>query len=61
MLSAEQVTPLLLHEDRSVRDMAADYFRDGGSQDPTLVPMILEACRRYGVPDKVHGLRQARK
>ena len=56
MLSAEQVKPLLLHEDRPVRDMAVDYFRDGWSQDPTLVPMILEACRRYGVQENVDGL-----
>jgi len=56
MLSAEQVKPLLLHEDCPVRDMAVDYFRDGWSQDPALVPMILEACRRYGVPENVHGL-----
>ena len=56
MLSAEQVKPLLLHEDSPVRDMAVDYFRDGWSQDLTLVPMILEACRRYGVSENVHGL-----
>ncbi len=56
MLSAEEVKPLLLHEDSPVRDMAVDYFHDSWSQDPTLVPMILEACRRYGVPENVHGL-----
>ena len=42
MLSAEEVKPLLLHEDSPVRDMAVDYFHDSWSQDPTLVPMILE-------------------
>ncbi len=56
MLSAIEVQPLLIHEDRGVRDMAVDYFRDGWSQDPTLVPMILEACRRYGAAENVHGL-----
>ena len=56
MLSAEEVKPLLLHEDSPVRDMAVDYFRDSWSQDPTLVPMILEACRRYGVSENDHGL-----
>jgi hypothetical protein len=56
VLSAEEVKPLLLYEDCPVRDLAVDYFRDGWSQDPTLVPMILEACRRYGVSENVHGL-----
>jgi hypothetical protein len=56
MLSAEQVKPLLLHEDHPVRDLAVDYFRDGWSQDTALVPMILQACQRYGVQENVHGL-----
>ena len=39
MLSADEVKPLLLHEDSPDRDMAVDYFHDSWSQDPTLVPM----------------------
>jgi hypothetical protein len=56
MLSAEQVKPLLLHEDRPVRDLAVDYFRSCWSQDTALAPMILRACRQYGVDENVHGL-----
>ena len=56
MLSMEQVKPLLLHEDRPVRDLAVDYFRSSWSQDAALVPMILRACRQYGVDENVHGL-----
>ncbi len=56
MLSMEQVKPLLLHEDRPVRDLAVDYFRSGWCQDAALVSMILRACRQYGVDENVHGL-----
>jgi hypothetical protein len=38
MLSAEEIKPLLLHEDRPVRDAAADYLRDSWCQDTALVP-----------------------
>jgi hypothetical protein len=56
MLSAEEIKPLLLHEDRPVRDAAADYLRDSWCQDTALVPMVLRACRQYGAEENVHGL-----
>lgn len=56
MLSVEQVKPFLLHEDRPVRDLAVDYFHDSWSQDTDLVPIILQACRRYGGHENIHGL-----
>ena len=56
MLSAEEIKPLLLHEDRPVRDAAADYLRDSWCQDTALVPMVLRACRQYGADENVHGL-----
>jgi hypothetical protein len=33
-----------------------DYFEASWSRDPELVPMILEAARRYGAAESIHGL-----
>ena len=56
MLPPERVKPLLLHEDPYVRDLAAEYFAGCWSQDPDLVPMILEAHRRLGPTRYFKGL-----
>ena len=56
MLSTEEVKPLLLHEDRPVRDAAADYLHSSWCQDTSLPPMILLACHQYGINENIHGL-----
>ncbi|NQU21302.1 MAG: SEC-C domain-containing protein [Candidatus Nealsonbacteria bacterium] len=56
MLFAEEVRPLLLHEDRPVRDAAADYLHSSWCQDTSLAPMILRACHQYGINENIHGL-----
>jgi hypothetical protein len=56
MLTADQIKPHLLDEDPLVRDAAVDYFGDSWSQDPDLVPMVLEACQRYGAAENLGGL-----
>lgn len=56
MLSADQIKPHLLHEDRSVREAVVDYFRDSWLQDVDLVPLILQSCRRYGNSENLYGL-----
>jgi hypothetical protein len=61
MLLPEQVKPLLLHEDSPVRDMAAEYFRQSWSQDVELVPLVYEACRRYGTTENLHLLAASRR
>lgn len=48
MLIADDLKPYLLHEDPPVRDAVIDYFADGWSQDPGLVPTVLQASERYG-------------
>ncbi len=55
MISPETLKPYLLHEDREIRSAVVDYFEDSCSQDPELMPMILEACHRYG-PVPCRGL-----
>lgn len=48
MLNPDRLKPFLLHEDDFVRTSVAEYFGDGWSRDPDLVPLVLEACHRYG-------------
>jgi hypothetical protein len=48
MLTASELKPFLLHEDRFVRQEVVKYFSDSWSQDPDVLPMCLEACARYG-------------
>ncbi len=56
MLTAQAVKPLLVHEDRPVRDAAVDYFKGSWSQDADLVPLILQAYRQYGPEECLHGV-----
>lgn len=56
LLSATDLKPHLLHEDRLVRDAIVEYFKDSWSQDPELVPIVLEAVRRYGPGESRVGL-----
>jgi HEAT repeat protein len=44
MISAEALKPFLKHPDRFVRVAVAEYFRDGRSRDPEILPLVLEAC-----------------
>lgn len=61
MLLPEQVKPLLLHEDFPVRDMAVEYFRQSWSQDAELLPLVYEACHRYGTSENLHLLSASRR
>jgi hypothetical protein len=56
LLTAKELKPHLLHPDYLVRDAVAEYFKDSWSQDPDLVPMVLEAVRRYGPHEVRAGL-----
>ena len=46
MLTAQEVKPLLVHEDHPVRDAAINYFRGTWSRDDHIVPLILQAYRQ---------------
>jgi hypothetical protein len=43
MLPPEQIKPFLCHEEKTVREHAADYFAKSFSRDPELMPLILES------------------
>ena len=59
MFLPEQVKPFLLHDDVDVRRNAATYFTDSWSDDPEILPMLLEACGRFGVEDDRRNLYHA--
>ncbi len=48
VLTPDRIKPFLVHEDRYIRRAATDYFADSWSRDPDLIPLILDACERYG-------------
>lgn len=50
MLSPEEVKPLLVHEDRYIREAAMEYFRDSYSRDPEILPLLLKSHERFGSP-----------
>ncbi|MDP6468540.1 MAG: SEC-C metal-binding domain-containing protein [Pirellulaceae bacterium] len=51
MLTAQEVKPLLVHEDHPVRDAAINYFRGTWSQDVEVFALILQAYRQYGAEE----------
>ncbi len=57
MLPPDRIMPYLLHEDRFLRDAAAEYFGESWSPDPELAGMILQACDRYGPRQNLRSLR----
>ncbi len=56
MLTAKEVKPLLVHQDRTVRKAAVRYFHGTWSRDVELVPLILQAFRTYGADEDIVGL-----
>src|SRR4051812_24226125 len=44
----DRLKPFLLHQDPHVRRAVVDYFADSWSRDPDLIPLILDACERFG-------------
>lgn len=45
----ERLKSLLVHEDEMVREAICFYFFESFSDDTELIPLVLEACRRYGI------------
>lgn len=56
MLEPEILKPYLLDDDPWVRRAVARYFDEGWSQDDDLIPVILDACDRFGYRDNVSSL-----
>jgi len=56
VLTPDRLKPFLVHEDRFIRRAVTGYFADGWSRDPDLIPLILDACDRYGDGQNVRGI-----
>ena len=48
MLDVGQLKPFILHDDYHVRFEVVKYIEDGWIQDPDVLPLVLEACAKYG-------------
>ncbi len=48
-LSTERIKEAILHPDRDVRDAAVNYFAQSHSDDPTVMPLVIQAKQRYGL------------
>jgi hypothetical protein len=59
-LKSSRVKPFLLHADTLVRRNVAAYFRESLSQDKELIPLVVEACGKYGEAGNPAGLEAAR-
>lgn len=47
-LPEEKIKQAILHPDANVREMAVIYFADSFSPDPTIMPLVIEAVKKYG-------------
>jgi HEAT repeat protein len=54
MVNREEMKLFLLHEKQSVREFVSEYFEDSWDEGEDLLPLVLEACQRYG--DKKNGM-----
>ena len=48
-LPVEKIKAGLLHPDRDVRDAVVYYFARSRSNDPTIMPLVIDAISRYGL------------
>jgi len=56
VLTPDRIKPFLIHADRYIRRAASDYFADQWSRDPDLIPLILDACERFGDEDDTRAI-----
>jgi hypothetical protein len=48
-LSPERIKEAILHPDRNVRDAAVYYFAQSHSDDPSIMPLVIQAKELYGL------------
>ena len=53
----QQIKQAILHPEQEIRDTALRYFRH--TDDPTVMPVVIEAVERFGRPEGFSLLRQA--
>lgn len=51
MLTPDRLKPFLLHDDPDVRSFVVDYFSQSWSDDPELLPLVLDSCERFGLAE----------
>jgi hypothetical protein len=56
-LSEDKIKQGILHPDAAVRLMAVHYFADSFSEDPTVMPLLIEAIEKYDWRSGVGGIR----
>ena len=61
MLEPEKLKPHLLDDDPWVRNAVARYFNEAWFQDAEWVPLILDACDRFGYSESVSSLAYCRR
>ncbi len=61
MLNPEELKPYFLHEDEPVRNVVVEYFADSWCRDEDIVPMIIQACDRFGEEENICGLNACRR
>jgi hypothetical protein len=59
MTNPEPVKPFILHEDLDVRILATTFFSDAWSDDPELLPLVLDASEKYGFVENSRCLDDA--
>jgi HEAT repeat protein len=52
-LSSDQVKQGILHPEKAVREEAVIYFAHSFSEDPTIMPVVIQALEKYGWRDGI--------
>ena len=60
-IPSDELKQFLLHRDIMVRESVAFYLFESWSPDDDLIPLVLEACRRYGEEASFGTLSLARR
>lgn len=59
MIDPATLKPFLLHQDKNVRAAAAEFFAETMSDDPTLMPLVIQGCEKYGETENLDVLANA--
>jgi hypothetical protein len=56
-LTEDKIKQGILHADAAVRELAIRYFADSFSQDPTVMPLVIQAVEKYDWRSGIGGIR----
>jgi hypothetical protein len=60
-LPAAKIKPAILHPDEEVRLTAVSYFSESHSDDPQIMPLVIQAIEKYGRSSAFRILRNAER